>query len=122
MIDKPVEIRRILSKNLKEQRNKIGFTQEKLAEISGLSIQTINDIEGGRKWVSDKTITKLAIALHIECYQLLVPNFKSQNKKENASVRQLLGLMKKLKKNVTSQIDENFIEFIKTSNNNSNNK
>jgi len=117
IIDKPVEIREILSKNLKEQRNKIGFTQEKLAEISGLSIQTINDIEGGRKWVSDKTITKLAIALRIECYQLLVPNFKNQNKKENVSVRQMLVLMKKIKKSVLSQIDENFTEFFKTGNN-----
>ena len=117
MIDKHIEIREILSKNLKEQRNKIGFTQEKLAEISGLSIQTINDVEGGRKWVSDKTITKLAKALRIECYQLLVPNFKNQNKKDSVSVRQLLGLMKKLKKNIDSQIDENFTDFFKNGNN-----
>jgi len=116
MMDKHVEIRNILSKNLKEQRNKLGYTQEKFAEISGLSIQTINDIEGGRKWVSDKTITKLALALRIECYQLLVPEYKNQNKKETASVHQILGLMKKLKKSINSQIDDNFIDFLKIAN------
>ncbi|MCL2265749.1 MAG: helix-turn-helix transcriptional regulator [Treponema sp.] len=115
MIDKPVEVRKILSKNLKEQRNKLGYTQEKLAEISGLSIQTINDIEGGRKWLSDKTISKLATALHIECYQLLVPDLKNQNKNEIIQTRQILGLMKKLKKNIMYQIEENFIDFLKAS-------
>ena len=58
MSSKPLEIRLILAKNLKEQRNRLGYSQEKFAEISSLSVQTVNDIEGGRKWVSDKTITK----------------------------------------------------------------
>jgi len=115
MDNKPLEIRRILSKNLKEQRKKLGYSQERFAEISGLSIQTINDIEGGRKWISDKTITKLSAALHIDCYQLLIPDFASQNKKETTSTQHLLGLMKKLKKSVDSQIDDHFTDFLKSS-------
>jgi len=113
MDQKPLEIRLILAKNLKEQRKKLGFSQDKFAEISGLSIQTINDIEGGRKWISDKTITKLSAALHIECYQLLVPDFTSQNKKEPASSKRLLELMKKLKKSAVSQIDAHFTDYLK---------
>jgi transcriptional regulator with XRE-family HTH domain len=50
------------------------MSQEKLAAITELSDQTINDIEGCRMWVSDKTISKLTKALHIEAYQLLLPN------------------------------------------------
>ena len=114
MTKKILEIRRILSKNLKEQRVKLGYSQERLAEVTGLSIQTINDIEGGRKWLSDKTITKLSAALHVECYQLLIPEFASQNKKDTSSTRQLLGLMKDLKKSLDSQIDEQFTDFLKT--------
>ena len=113
MANKPLEIRKILAKNLKEQRMKMGYTQEKLAEISGLSIQTINDIEGGRKWVSDKTITRLSIALQIECFQLLIPEFTGQNKKEINSTQKLLGLMKNLKKTVNTNIDELFTDFLK---------
>jgi transcriptional regulator with XRE-family HTH domain len=67
------ELREILSLNIKKERKKLGLTQEKLAEITELSSQTINDIEGCRMWVSDKTITKLARALHIEVYQMLIP-------------------------------------------------
>jgi len=39
----------MLSKNnLKEMREKKGFTQEKLAELTGVSRQTIISIESGR--------------------------------------------------------------------------
>ncbi|MDL2229524.1 helix-turn-helix transcriptional regulator [Treponema sp. OttesenSCG-928-L16] len=114
MSNKPLEIQEILSKNLKEQRKKMGYSQEKFAEISGLSVQTVNDIEGGRKWVSAKTITKLSVALQIECYELLMPEFSTKNMKETTSTQQLLELMKKLKKGANSQIDEYFTEFIKS--------
>lgn len=65
------KLREILSNNIKKERKKLGLTQEKLAEIAELSSQTINDIEGCRMWVSDKTMSKLAKVLHVEAYQLL---------------------------------------------------
>jgi transcriptional regulator with XRE-family HTH domain len=107
------EIRSILAKNLKEQRTKTGLSQEKFAEISGLSIQTINDIEGGRKWVSDKTITKLSSALNLECYQLMMPKMAIRRKKEINPSKQLWDLMKNLKKSVDSQIISHFTEYLK---------
>ena len=114
MDDKLLEIRRILSKNLKEERREHGFSQEKLAEITGLSIQTINDIEGGRKWVSDKTLTKISAALNMECFQLLMPEIINQNKNEIPSTRKLIKLMRNLKRNVNTQIDDSFTEFMKS--------
>jgi transcriptional regulator with XRE-family HTH domain len=67
------ELRKILSFNIKKQRKILGLTQEKLAEATGLSFQTINDIEGCRMWVSDKTIVKLAQVLYLDIYQLFIP-------------------------------------------------
>jgi len=113
MTNKPLEIRSILANNLKEQRKKMGLSQEKFAEISGLSIQSINDIEGCRKWISDKTITKLSKALNLECYQLLMPKLTIKRKKEKNSTQQLWDLMKNLKKSVDSQIVSNFTEYLK---------
>jgi transcriptional regulator with XRE-family HTH domain len=107
------EIRTILARNLKEQRKKLGLSQEKFAEISGLSIQTINDIEGGRKWVSDKTLTKLSKTLDMECYHLLMPKLAVRRKKEMNSTQQLWDLMKNLKKSVDSQIVTHFTEYLK---------
>jgi transcriptional regulator with XRE-family HTH domain len=71
--DEPNDLRRTLSLNIKKQRKILGLTQEKLAEATDLSSQTINDIEGCRMWVSDKTILKLAKVLHIDAYQLFEP-------------------------------------------------
>jgi transcriptional regulator with XRE-family HTH domain len=114
MATKIPEVRLILSKNLKTQRNKLGFSQEKLAEISGLSVQTINDIEGGRRWVSDKSITKLSAALNVECFQLLIPDFFNQSKKEMSPTENLMKLKEKMHKGVDALIDSQFTDFIKT--------
>ena len=114
MAAKTPEIRLILSKNLKAQRNKLGLSQEKFAEMAGLSVQTINDIEGGRRWVSDKSITKLSKALNVECFQLLIPNFFSQNKKEITPMQNLMKLKEKMHKGVDSLIDAQFNDFLKT--------
>jgi len=70
--EKPV-LRRILAINLKEHRKTLGLSQEKLAEMAGLSWQTINSIECHRTWVSDKTLENLADALKIDTFQLLLP-------------------------------------------------
>jgi DNA-binding XRE family transcriptional regulator len=59
--------------NLKTQRNMLGLSQEKLAEMADLSWQTVNSIERRWTWVSNKTLESLAEALKIETFQLLLP-------------------------------------------------
>ena len=108
------EIRDILSKNIKEKRKKLGFTLEKLAELTGLAVQTINDIEGGRRWVSDKTITKLSSALQVESYQLLIADYFSQNTGNDTPVHCFLDLKKKVLRNVDYQIETQFNDFLKS--------
>jgi transcriptional regulator with XRE-family HTH domain len=70
--EKP-DLRRVLAANLKKQRNILGLSQEKLAEMANLSWQTVNSIECRRTWVSDKTLERLAKTLKIEAFQLLLP-------------------------------------------------
>lgn len=66
------ELADLLSYNIKKYRGKM-LTQESLAERAGLSVQLINGIEGGRKWVSKSSLSKLAAALGVEVYQLFIP-------------------------------------------------
>ena len=73
MSDKVQILRETLSRNIKKFRESAGLTQEKLAEKAGISANMINDIEGCRTWVSDKTLVKLASALQIETYRLFIP-------------------------------------------------
>ena len=73
METKNQNLRQILSANIKEQRQILGISQEKLAEMAGLSWQTVNSIECRRTWVSDKTLDALASVFKIETFQLLIP-------------------------------------------------
>ncbi|MCL2211146.1 MAG: helix-turn-helix domain-containing protein [Treponema sp.] len=73
MKEKTEKIRQILAQNIKKRRENLGFSQEKLAEMSELSVQAINTVEGCRMWISDKSITRIAKALDVEIFQLFVP-------------------------------------------------
>jgi len=73
IIKTAIQVRELLSANIKAGRRKIGLTQEKLAELAGLSTQTISDIEGCRTWVSETTLLKLAEVLKVDIFQLLMP-------------------------------------------------
>jgi transcriptional regulator with XRE-family HTH domain len=69
----PINLRKILSVNIKNQRTLLGFSQEKLAEKAGISSNMVRDIEGCRTWVSDTTLINIAAALKTDTYRLLMP-------------------------------------------------
>jgi transcriptional regulator with XRE-family HTH domain len=106
-----IKLRKILSANMKKYRKILGLSQEKLAEATGLASQTVNDIEGCRTWVSDKTIIKLAKALKIEVFQLLVPN----NEAEKLYPVPLPGdILLSLQESIKQNVDDQFGKIIKS--------
>ncbi len=50
---------------LKEIRKSKNMTQENLAEITGMDIPNLSNIERGKKFVSSETLSKLAVALNV---------------------------------------------------------
>jgi len=48
MKKKSIDLRNILSINIKKHRELLGFSQEKLAEKAGISSNMVRDIEGCR--------------------------------------------------------------------------
>ena len=109
MTDDEAKLRKLLSVNIKHYRAERGFSQEKLAEIVGLSSQTINDIEGCRTWGSAKTIVKIARALNIEAYQLLFP----QNEAEKLfPVKVSADILQNLKDVIKDDLDRRFSEVV----------
>jgi transcriptional regulator with XRE-family HTH domain len=100
-------VRKILAENMRKYRKNFGYSQEKLAEKAGLSAQTLNDIEGCRRWVSSKTMTKLAKALNIAEYQLLVPeNGETSENPRKSSLQSLISLQNNIINTVNIQFDE----------------
>ena len=77
MADESLDLRKILSINIKRQREKLAITQECLAEKADISAAMMNDIEGCRTWVSDRTLKNLSFALKIDTYRLFIPESTS---------------------------------------------
>jgi len=109
MTDDRAALRKSLSANIKHYRAKLGFSQEKLAETVGLSDQTINDIEGCRTWVSDKTIIKIARALNIEVYQLFFPQTEAD---KLFPVKVPADILQGLKDIIKDDLDRRFSEIV----------
>jgi transcriptional regulator with XRE-family HTH domain len=63
-------IRDILAGNIKDNRRKCGFSQERLAERAGLSPQYIAMIELSRKFPTPDVLDRIAGALNIKTYEL----------------------------------------------------
>ena len=98
-------IRKVLSDNIKKYRRVLHYSQEKLAEKAGLSGQTLNNIEGCRRWVSSKTLSKLAKTLQISEYQLLLPE-KDSKKTAHSPLKALIALKKTIKNGIDAQFEE----------------
>lgn len=65
-------VREIFAENLKENRRKCGFSQEKLAEKAGVSTHYISMIEMARNFPKSEIIERLANALGIEVHELFL--------------------------------------------------
>jgi transcriptional regulator with XRE-family HTH domain len=70
MPKKKLGIREILALNLKENRQKCGLTQEKLAEKAGISANYLSMVEVSKKFPTPEMLDRLANALNIETFQL----------------------------------------------------
>jgi transcriptional regulator with XRE-family HTH domain len=107
--------RKLLAANIKERRNKLGLTQEKLAELVDVSYQMIHDIEGCRTWVSDKTLQNLSEALEVDIYELLYPPAAGRTNGRTGEFSP--HLIERLRKMIKSDIDRRLDEFFGKSEN-----
>ena len=105
MSDKVGILRKTVSTNIKKHRENLGLTQEKLAEKAGISANMVNDIEGCRTWISDKTLVNLASALKIETYRLFLPLTASDNEIAKTVVKDLTLNLHKIRKDINNSLD-----------------
>ena len=67
-----VDIEKIIGDNVRGFRQRLGVSQEKLAEYADVHRTFIGTIERGEQNISVGTIVKVAMALKVEPYVLLV--------------------------------------------------
>lgn len=66
-------LRQVVSKNVRARRKALGLSQELLAEATNLTQVHISHIETGAKSATLDTVEKIAKALNVSAYELLVP-------------------------------------------------
>ena len=105
------KIRGILAENVQKYRKSLNYSQEKLAEKAELSVQTIKNIECGRSWVSDTTISVISKSLNIPEYQLFLPDrILKERKIKKPPFKTLLSLKSEIK----AFLDNKFEDAINT--------
>jgi len=67
------ELRSIVQTNIKRYREYREWTQARLAEEMGISINFLSEIENGKKWFSTANMVKFASIFNIEPFELLKP-------------------------------------------------
>ena len=98
-------LRKTLSANIKKYRENLCLTQEKLAETAGLSANMVNDIEGCRTWISDKTLISLAVALKVDTYRLFIPQSMTETDIEKTALIDLSQDLQKIRKDFNAKFD-----------------
>ena len=71
-MEKTTPLREIFAKNLRENRRKCGFSQEKLAEKAGISTQYLAMMEIARKFPTSEVLERIAGAMKIKVYELFL--------------------------------------------------
>jgi len=99
-------LRIILAGNIKKQREKLGITQEHLAEKANISAAMMNDIEGCRTWISDKTLKNLSSALKIDTYRLFIPEAASGESIPAEVVMELTLDLQEMLKTYTANVEK----------------
>ena len=102
----PDELRKTVGENIKRYRKASNLTQMALAEKANLSVGYLCDLESGKKWGMSETISRLAVALNIQPFQLFLTEVKINNFPPAA---ELLQLYSDLKEN----IDKEFTKLLK---------
>ena len=101
------ELGKLYGENIKRIRQSKGLNQDMLSEKAEISPGFLSDIENNKKTGTFDTLAKIAKALDVEPYELLLP----QNAAVNFDSRKTKQLMKQLRKNVCETMDtiENFL-------------
>ncbi len=78
-----------LTLQIRNIREKRGLTLAQLADMVGVSIPHLSEVERGKKNLNNHLLIRIAEALRVEPYELIQPD-------ERGEVRQLLDLTRQL--------------------------
>lgn len=69
-----MDMRRLVGRNFARLRQQKGFTQERFADVAGVTQQYVSDLERGRRNPTVVTLFHLATALGVSHVDLVIPD------------------------------------------------
>jgi len=103
-----VNVREILAKNLKENRQRLGITQAELAERASISTNFIAMIELKHKFPAPETLDRLATALGVQIFELFSIPASTENVMERFRKMILDDMDIAIERAVDKAIDKRF--------------
>ena len=100
------ELQTRVIQNIRALRKKAGLSQEKLADKADISRQMMNDIEGRRRWLTKKTLVKLANALEVDVHELFIPSAQENEKTKGIYDTITLEVVSQVKEAVDKALKE----------------
>ena len=100
------ELQTRVIENIRALRKKAGLSQEKLADKADISRQMMNDIEGRRRWLTKKTLVKLANALEVDVHELFIPSAQENEKTKGIYDTITLEVVSQVKEAVDKALKE----------------
>lgn len=74
-----MDMRKLVGRNFARLRREKGFTQERFAEVSGMTQQYVSDLERGVRNPTVVTLFHLANALGVSHLELVMPDDEARN-------------------------------------------
>ncbi|GHV43564.1 hypothetical protein AGMMS49546_25540 [Spirochaetia bacterium] len=111
-----LDLRKILSVNIRTARENLHITQARLAESADISLSYMTDIEYCKTWVSDKTLMSIAKALNTEAYELLRPaggELNTGDGKKGTNLHRITALVSGKKKILKKAAEESLDDLIR---------
>lgn len=99
-------IRQIFIQNLKYYRKQANLSQEKLAELIGMSTTYIGSMEACKRFPTPETIDKIASALNIKSSALFDESGSPESIKSTFKTEYSVTLKDEISKRVLKAIDE----------------
>ena len=100
-MEKKASLKEIFAKNLRENRRKCGFSQENLAEKSGISTQYLAMMEIARKFPTSAVLERIAASMNINVYELFLIDHSPRDELEL------------LRKDIVNEMKQTFDESLK---------
>ena len=97
----------LVGANIKREREKAGFTQDRFSELLGIGSKSLSSIERGVVGVSLSTLLRICDILHISANMLL---YEQVQKNDVDSIAQQLKMLSAEQFEIVSDVMRNFIK------------